>query len=88
MARNASQPGGLVVRRGHPVISIPDTEDGEPITRLFADEHEARDWAKADTTKRALRAIGSWSHLDADEVLDSLDRIRHESKPTPPIDDL
>jgi hypothetical protein len=30
--------------------------------------------------------IGAWSDMDFDETLDALDRIRHESKPTPPID--
>jgi hypothetical protein len=35
---------------------------------------------------RDLAAIGSASDLDFDEMLDELDRIRHASKPTPPID--
>ena len=29
---------------------------------------------------------GAWSHLDWEEALDELDRIRHESVPPPPID--
>jgi hypothetical protein len=35
---------------------------------------------------RALAAIGSWSDLDWDETAEALDRIRHESTPTPPIE--
>jgi uncharacterized protein (DUF433 family) len=33
----------------------------------------------------ALSLIGAWSDLDWDETIAALDRIRHESKPTPPI---
>ena len=39
-----------------------------------------------EATKRALAAIGSWSDLDWEEMEAALDRIRHESRPTPPID--
>jgi hypothetical protein len=35
----------------------------------------------------ALSAFGAWSDMDWEETLEALDRIRHESKPTPPIDD-
>jgi hypothetical protein len=35
--------------------------------------------------KEALSMIGAWSDLDLDETLDALDRIRHESTPTPLI---
>jgi hypothetical protein len=33
----------------------------------------------------ALSLAGAWSHLDWDDMVEMLDRIRHESKPTPPI---
>ena len=36
--------------------------------------------------ERALAVAAAWSDLDPDEVLDALDRIRHSSPPTPPID--
>lgn len=36
----------------------------------------------------AFAAIGSWSDLDWEETVAALDRIRHESGPTPPIEDL
>jgi len=51
-------------------------------------DHEA-DQALAqdqENIKRALSAIGAWSDLDFDEMLDALDQVRHRSKPTPPID--
>ena len=34
----------------------------------------------------ALRLAGAWSHLDWEEMVEALDRMRHESKPTPPIE--
>jgi hypothetical protein len=39
--------------------------------------------------QRALSAIGAWEHVDAEDgpdMLDELDRLRHETKPTPPFD--
>jgi uncharacterized protein (DUF433 family) len=42
--------------------------------------------ATAARVERALSLAGAWSDLDFDEMLDALDRIRHESKPTPPRD--
>ena len=34
----------------------------------------------------ALAVIGAWSDLDWEETAAELDRIRHESTPTPPIE--
>ena len=34
----------------------------------------------------ALKAVGAWADVDFDEMLHALDRIRHESTPTLPID--
>lgn len=40
-----------------------------------------------DNVQQALSLAGAWKELgDWNEVMDELDRIRHESKPTPPID--
>jgi hypothetical protein len=33
-----------------------------------------------------LAVIGAWSDLDWEEFSSELDRIRHASRPTPPID--
>ncbi len=46
----------------------------------------ARSTRSEDTLWKALDAIGAWSDIDWDELADELDRIRHESRPTPPID--
>lgn len=34
----------------------------------------------------ALATAGGFSDMDYDQAIEELDRIRHESKPTPPID--
>jgi len=41
---------------------------------------------KQEAIEETLALAGSWSDLDWDEMEKSLDRIRHESKPTPPLE--
>jgi hypothetical protein len=43
---------------------------------------------RAQRDNLAFKLAGVWHELDAEEMLRSLDRMRHESKPTPPIDTL
>jgi len=38
------------------------------------------------STRAALRLAGAWSDLDGDEMLDALERMRNESKPSPPFE--
>ena len=54
--------------------------------RYFTDEKAADAAVPHSTTKAALSVIGAWSDLDWEEMVEALDRIRHESKPTPPFD--
>lgn len=84
----AETPTGLVRHGRQPLIGIPVGEGADETVCYFTSEEEAdrvlsRDQANVE---RALSTIGSWSDLDFDEMLDALDRIRHESTPTPPID--
>lgn len=80
------QDTSIAVRRGQPLIGIPFQENGREVVRYFADE-DAADAATADQDiQAALGAIGAWSDLDWDQMERDLDRIRHESRPTPPID--
>jgi hypothetical protein len=68
------------------LIGIVLGEDEQQVVCYFTDE-AAADAATADhALARALEAIGSWSDLDWDETAEALDRIRHESTPTPPIE--
>ncbi len=84
------QPTSFDVPSGQPLIGIPLQENGREVVRYFADE-EAADKALASRKRRDVRQLaGAWARIDPDiawdDVADQLDRIRHESKPTPPID--
>jgi hypothetical protein len=88
MAEPAHIPEGLATRRSQPLIGVPTGEGADEGVRYFTSEAEADRFLSRnqENVKIALSAIGGWSDLDFDEMLDSLDRIRHQSKPTPPID--
>jgi hypothetical protein len=82
--RHQGEPS-LLVQGNQPLIGIPFEEHGHEVVRYFAGEEEA-DQAVADQdVQDAVSLAGAWSHLDWDDMVDALDRIRHESKPTPPI---
>jgi hypothetical protein len=83
-----SEPRSLTARADQPLIAIPVDEDGREMVRYFIDE-EAADEALGDTgVQQALSLAGAWKDIDTPDALDILDRIRHESKPTPPIEEL
>ncbi len=69
-----------------PLISIIVQQDGQEVVRYFADEAVADAALADDTVQDALNLAGAWSDLDWNEMVEALDRIRHESRPTPPID--
>ena len=83
----AHRPEGLTTHGRQPLIGVP-VDGPEEAVRYFTSEEEADRALSHDQSniQAALSAIGSWSDLDFDEMLDELDRIRHQSKPTPPID--
>ena len=78
----------VVVPDDRPLIGVFDRQNGRDVTRYFSDEAEADAATQPSVTQAALAVIGAWSDLDWDETIETLDRIRRESKPTPPIDDL
>jgi hypothetical protein len=67
------------------LIGIIVEEKGKEVARYFTDEKAADAAVSRGVTQEALSVIGAWSDLDWDETVAALDRIRHESKPTPPI---
>jgi hypothetical protein len=67
-----------------PLIGIIVEEKGKEVVRYFTEEEQA-DQASPSVAE-ALSLAGAWSDLDLDKTLDSLERIRHESTPTPPIE--
>jgi hypothetical protein len=76
----------LVVSSDQPLIGVFLEEDGREVVRYFTDELEADAAGSDEATAGAKALAGAWSHMDWDELADSLDRIRHESEPTPPIE--
>jgi hypothetical protein len=77
----------ILVRRDQPLIGIPLTADGEDVVQYFTDEQGADEVSTSASVQRALSLAGAWKDLgDWNDVLDELDRIRHASKPTPPIE--
>ena len=77
---------GLLVQDNQPLIGIPFEENGQEGVRYFTDEKAADAAVSDSTTQAALSVIGAWSDMDWEEMVEALDRIRHESKPTPPIE--
>jgi hypothetical protein len=69
-----------------PLVAVLIEKNGVTETRYFVDENEADTLPADDEAASPIRLAGAWSDLDADAMLDALDRARHASKPTPPVD--
>ena len=85
MAEHIEQAPQLNSDFGQPLIGIPFSENGNEVVRYFADEAAADAAVSEQAIQLAVRLAGSWSDLNWDEMEAALDRIRHESRPTPPI---
>lgn len=81
-----SRATSISVQDDRPLIGVISLENGAEITRYYTDEDEADAATSPASVQRALSLLGAWSDLDWDEAAAELDRIRHESRPTPPID--
>jgi hypothetical protein len=82
----SSSPTSLSVDGDRPLVGVPGRENGREVVRYFVDDLEGPAALPADVLRRARAALGSWSDMDWEETKAALDRIRHESEPTPPID--
>ena len=85
MTKRASPPQSLLARPDQPLIAVPMEVDGQEMVQYFIDEDALN---SAEVIRRARALAGAWADLDWREMIEELDRIRHESAPTPPIDDL
>ena len=83
--RPSSRGASLVARTDQPLIAVPLEHDGDEETCYFVDDAAADRALGQEIPQPAIKMAGVWSNLDADEMLASLDRLRHESRPTPPI---
>jgi hypothetical protein len=70
---------------GQPLIGVITEEQGREVVHYFTEEQDADRVLVEDTTQAALALAGVWSDLAWDELEQALDRIRHESPPTPPF---
>jgi hypothetical protein len=70
---------------GQPLIGVMTEEQGREVVRYFTKEADADRLLVEDTTQAALALAGAWNDLAWDELEQALDRIRHESPPTPPF---
>ncbi len=68
-----------------PLIGIIFEKNGQEVVHYFTEEKAAAAAVTQSATQKALGVNGTWNDLDWDETVAALDRIRHESKPTPPI---
>jgi hypothetical protein len=90
MTTRRKREGGssLTVREDQPLIGGVLPDDGQEVTRYFASEESVEAAVSAQAAADARALAGAWSDLDWDEAIEALDPIRHESVPTPPIDEL
>jgi hypothetical protein len=75
----------LAVRPDLPLIGVVLIENGQEVVRYFANEADADTVIASHVTTNTRSLAGAWADLDWEEAIDALDRIRHDSEPTPPI---
>jgi hypothetical protein len=78
---------GLTVSRKQMLFTVPLDEHGHEVVRYFTDGADGDANLNDEGVQQALSVIGAWNDLDWDQACDALDRIRHESRPTPIIDE-
>lgn len=76
----------LVVERDQPVIAIPLIDNGREVVQYAVETETTTSDSLPDSVQDALDLVGVWNDLDWDETVEALERIRHESQPTPPIE--
>lgn len=74
------------VEREKPLIGVLVPRGDREMIEYFTDEEAAEAALPTTSVQKALSLLGAWKDIDSDDALEQLDRIRHESKPTPPIE--
>ncbi len=80
-------PRSLTTCGSHPPIGIPTREGPDEVVRHFTSDDEVDRARTSDqaSIQRALSLAGAWKHIDDEggpDMLDELDRMRHETMPT------
>jgi hypothetical protein len=82
-------PTSLVVERDQPIVAIPLIKDGREVVRYAVEENAMKtahpSSPLSESIREALSLADAWSDRNWNEAIDALDRIRHESRSTPPI---
>jgi hypothetical protein len=60
--------------------------DNTPVAILSPVKKKQSSQTKSKAVKEALALAGAWGDLPSDKMEEELDRIRHSSKPTPPLE--
>ena len=60
-------------------------ENSHDVALLTPVDTERKQQANRQAIEETLALAGSWKDLDFDDMIEQLDRIRHESTPTPPL---
>jgi len=59
--------------------------DGKYYQEYYATIEEARAASTEEDLEAARAAAGGWADMDYDEMVEALDRSRHEMPPSPPL---
>jgi len=60
-------------------------ENSHDVALLTPVDTERKQQTNRQAIEETLALAGSWKDLDFDDMIEQLDRIRHESTPTPPL---
>lgn len=80
--QETKQHSSLIAGPDQPLFAIP-MDDGT--IRYFVSEEEADAAITDEMIAEAIRQAGAWSDLADEDVEGALDRMRHETPPSPPI---
>ena len=76
----------LTVRSDQPLLGLLVEEAGHELVHYFAGDVPAAIEPDDHVIADALSLAGAWRDLDWEQTITALDRIRHATPPTPPID--
>ena len=83
-------PTSFDVADGQPLIGVPLNDNGRQVVRYFADDADADTELLQHSRSEPRELAGAWLRVEPDlewsSLAETLDRLRHESVPTPPID--